>query len=157
MIILRDFKLSQKFLDQYKNTPVPWGYGTLSFTTYKRTYARRLETGEIEDWWQTVQRVVEGTFSIQKDHCNKLNLEWIQYRAQRSAQIMYDKIFNFKFLPPGRGLWAMGSEIVDKIGSCALNNCSYISTNDFNVDFTEPFCFTMDMSMLELSVLDCVQ
>jgi ribonucleoside-triphosphate reductase (thioredoxin) len=42
---------------------------------------------------------------------------------------MYDKIYNFKFLPPGRGLWAMGTPITeDKHLYAALNNCAFVST-----------------------------
>jgi ribonucleoside-triphosphate reductase (thioredoxin) len=142
------FKLTQKFLDEYKNKRVLWGYGDLGFTTYKRTYARKKSDGSLENWWETVQRVVEGTFSIQKKHCENFNLEWNAHKAQKSAQIMYDKIFNFKFSPPGRGLWAMGSAIIDKVGSAPLNNCAFVSTENINVDFSEPFTFVMDMSML---------
>ena len=43
---------------------------------------------------------------------------------------MYDKIFNFKFLPPGRGLWAMGTKLTDELELyAALNNCAFVSTN----------------------------
>ena len=43
---------------------------------------------------------------------------------------MYEKIFNFKFLPPGRGLWAMGSKVTDdKKLYTALNNCAFVSTD----------------------------
>lgn len=45
------------------------------------------------------------------------------------AKRMYDKIFNFKFLPPGRGLWAMGSKITEERSLyTALNNCAFVST-----------------------------
>jgi ribonucleoside-triphosphate reductase len=30
------------------------------------------------------------------------------------AMRMYDKIFTMKFLPPGRGLWAMGTPITEE-------------------------------------------
>ena len=43
---------------------------------------------------------------------------------------MYDKIYNMKFLPPGRGLWAMGTPIInDKKLYGALNNCAFVSTD----------------------------
>jgi hypothetical protein len=36
---------------------------------------------------------------------------------------MYTRIFKMKFLPPGRGLWAMGSPLTEKKGVyAALNN-----------------------------------
>lgn len=144
----RAFRLSEKFIDQYRDKEVPWGYGDLSYATYKRTYARKKEDGTTEEWHDTVRRVVEGCFEVQRAHCNNWRLEWIPSRAQKSAQIMYDKIFNFKFTPPGRGLWAMGTPIVDKIGSAGLQNCGFTTTSDIDKRFSEPFCFTMDMSML---------
>lgn len=148
---MRDFKLSDKFLDEYKNKEVQWGFEDLSYTIFKRSYARHLNEDKnerTEEWWECIKRVVEGVFSIQKGYCKKNNLEWNNARAQRSAQIMYDKIFNFKFTPPGRGLWAMGSPIIDLKGSACLQNCAYTSTKNLNLDATEPFLFMMDMSML---------
>ena len=149
---MRNFQLSEAFLEEYKNKQALWGYGALSYLTYKRSYARKLESGKTEEWYQTVQRVVEGTFSIQKKHCNSFNLEWNNRKAQKSAQIMYDKIFNFKMLLPGRGLWAMGTDIVDKVGSLPLTNCCNLTTEHINIDFTEPFCTLMDFSMLGCGV-----
>ena len=90
--------------------------------------------------------------AIQKSHCSTLNLRWNEEKAQRSAEIMYDKIFNMKFLPPGRGLWAMGTDMLWDKGSAALNNCAFISTDDIEKDPTEAFCFLMDMSMLGVGV-----
>ena len=63
---------------------------------------------------------------------------------------MYDKIFNFKFLPPGRGLWAMGTPLVSnrKLYN-ALNNCAFVSTDQEKIpDFIDTFLFLMDCSML---------
>lgn len=47
---------------------------------------------------------------------------------------MYEKIFNIKFLPPGRGLWAMGTKLTDeKHVYAALNNCAFVSTKQPSV------------------------
>ena len=54
------FKLSDKFLAQYEGQQPEWGFGDLSYFVYKRTYARTLEDGTQEEFWQTCQRVVEG-------------------------------------------------------------------------------------------------
>jgi hypothetical protein len=48
-----------------------------------------------------VQRVVEGTYSLQKEHIQSFHLGWDEEHGQRSAQEMYDLMFNMKFLPPG--------------------------------------------------------
>jgi len=67
---------------------------------------------------------------------------------------MYDKIYNFKFLPPGRGLWAMGTNITEKKGLyAALNNCAFVSTKSDDVDhFIKSFTFLMDSSMMGVGV-----
>jgi len=54
--------------------------------------------------------------------------------------------------PPGRGLWMMGTDYIYERGSAALNNCAFVSTDEIQVSFSEPFCFLMDMSMLGVGV-----
>ena len=68
---IRKFKLSEQFINPYKEAEVPWG--PVGYVTFKRTYARRLsefEDGAVgtEEWWQTCRRVIEGIFDIQKRH-----------------------------------------------------------------------------------------
>ena len=70
----RDFKLSPAFLEKYKDKPVAWGYGGLSYFVYKRTYAKQLADNSTEEWWQTIKRVVEGVYNVQKLHCAHLSL-----------------------------------------------------------------------------------
>jgi len=99
---MKKFKLSDAFIEKYKEVRPDWG--PMGEFVYLRTYSRRLENeNRNEYWWETVRRVVEGTFEIQKDYVQKLKLPWSNNKAQKSAQIMFDKMFNFKFLPPGRG------------------------------------------------------
>jgi hypothetical protein len=100
---VQEFKLSELFVEKFKTVKPSWG--AQGEFTYYRTYSRRVDNeNRNEVWWETVRRVVEGTFLIQKQHCADFKLPWKNDKAQRSAQIMFDKIFNFKFLPPGRGL-----------------------------------------------------
>lgn len=151
MLTKVDFQLPDEFVSSYASRKAPWG--PLGYFVYKRTYSRRIEGSDrTEEWHETVRRVVEGTYSIQKSHCAQLNLDWSEEEAQPSAQKMYDLIFNMKFLPPGRGLWAMGTDMIWEKGSAALNNCAFISTNKIEDDPAEPFCFLMDMSMLGVGV-----
>lgn len=117
------FKLSEVFLRDYVGKQPNWGYGALSYFTYKRTYARNIEGEDrTEEFWETLKRVVEGVFTIQKQHCVHYRLHWDNRRAQRTAQNMFRKMWEFKFLPPGRGLWAMGTKMIEEKGSAALNN-----------------------------------
>ncbi len=146
------FKLSEKFLDEYRGRQPNWG--PLGYVTFKRTYARTVpgEDGRTEEYWETVRRVVEGCYTIQQNHCRFLKLPWNPQKAQRSAQEMFRLMWGFKFLPPGRGLWMMGTDYIFERGSAALNNCAFVSTEDINFNFSEPFTFLMDMSMLGVGV-----
>ena len=150
---MEKFKLSEKFIDKYKRKKAPFGFNGLGELVYMRTYSRIKENGKNERWWETVQRVVEGTYSMQKNHIESLSLGWNAWQAQKSAQEMYDRIFNMKFLPPGRGLWAMGTAVTEEKGLyAALNNCAFVSTKTLKEDYAKPFCFLMDASMLGVGV-----
>ena len=143
------FRLTENFLSGYRYKKPPFGFNGLGELVYLRTYSRLKENGENERWWETVQRVVEGCFNMQKSWIEQHRLGWTAMKAQKSAQEMYDRIFNMKFLPPGRGLWAMGTDIVEKRGlAMALNNCAFTSTATIHEDRAKPFCFLMDVSML---------
>jgi len=146
------FKLTDNFLNQYKDQQPNWGFDTLSYFTYKRTYSRTLLDGSQEEFFDTIKRCVEGSFTIQMEHCKKSHLPWDAYKAQKSAQTMFKKMWEFKFLPPGRGLWTMGTPIVDKIGSASLCNCGFVSTKDIDKDFAEPFAWAADMLMLGVGI-----
>ena len=150
---MSNFKLSENFVSKYKRKKAPFGFNGLGELVYQRTYSRLKADGKNEQWWETVQRVVEGTFNMQKRHIDAHGLGWNAWKAQHSAQEMYDRIFNMKFLPPGRGLWAMGTAITEeKKLFAALNNCAFVSTESMSSEFSKPFCFLMDASMLGVGV-----
>lgn len=145
------FKIDEEFINEYRGKQPDWG--PLGYITYKRTYARIIEKeNRKEEFWETIRRVVEGCYSIQKEHCIKLSLPWNDDKAQKSAQIMFEKIWNFKFLPPGRGLWMMGTEFIARHGSMSLNNCGFASTQDINLKHSKAFEFVMDALMLGVGV-----
>jgi len=147
------FKLSENFINKYKRKKPPFGFNGLGELVYMRTYSRIKENGKNERWWETIQRVVEGTYSMQKNWIDQHQLGWNPWQAQASAQEMYDRMFNMKFLPPGRGLWAMGTAITEeKKLYAALNNCAFVSTKTLKDDYSKPFCFLMDASMLGVGV-----
>ena len=124
------FKLDPEFVESYREVPEPFGFNGLGHITYLRTYSRLMEDGTKERWFQTIERVVNGTYNMQKDWVEANQLEWKPKKAQNSAREMYRLIFEPKFSPPGRGLWAMGSPLTEKkkLYAC-LNNwyCSYTS------------------------------
>lgn len=148
-------QLDSDFIAKYAKATPPFGFNGLGELVYMRTYSRLKPNGENEKWFETIQRVVEGTYSLQKKHIEHLSLGWNEKQAQASAQEMYDRMFNMKFLPPGRGLWAMGTDIVNKKGLAAsLNNCGFVSTENMGTkdSFSKAFTFTMDMSMLGVGI-----
>lgn len=147
------FRLTDAFLDKYKKIKPPFGFNGLGELVYLRTYSRIKANGDNEKWWETIQRVVEGTFNMQKKWIEQHRLGWNAMKAQKSAQEMYDRMFHMKFLPPGRGLWAMGTPITEERGIyAALNNCAFVSTITIKEDLSKSFCFLMDMSMLGVGV-----
>jgi len=117
------FKLSPLFLARYEGKQPRWGFGDLSYFVYKRTYARIKPDGTQEEYFDTCRRVTEGVFNAQKSHCTSNRLPWNAYKSQKSAQEFFTRMWQFKFTPPGRGFWIMGTPMVDKVGSAALNNC----------------------------------
>ena len=150
---METFQLSENFINKYKRKKPPFGFNGLGELVYMRTYSRIKNNGKNERWWETIKRVVEGTYTMQKNHIESYQLGWNAWQAQKSAQEMYDRMFNMKFLPPGRGLWAMGTSITEERGLyAALNNCAFVSTSTIKDDYSKPFCFLMDASMLGVGV-----
>ncbi len=147
------FHLDEDFVLEYSTKPVKFGFNGLGEIVYLRTYSRLKSDGTKERWWETVERAVNGTFSIQKDHINQEGLEWSEAKGQRLAKKMYERIFAFKFLPPGRGLSMMGTDAVHVKGlAAALQNCGFVSTETIHKNFSEPFCFMMDASACGIGV-----
>ncbi|KDO21413.1 ribonucleoside-triphosphate reductase [Saprolegnia parasitica CBS 223.65] len=149
------FRLSDKFVATFREVPPPFGFNGLGELVYMRTYSREKDDGTKEQWYETVARVVNGTYSMQKRWFLERNLGWDEARAYASACEMYKRIFKMQFLPPGRGLWAMGSPITEERGLfAALNNCAFVSTEDMATrpSPADPFCFLMDAAMLGVGV-----
>lgn len=143
------FRLTDAFVNKYRTRRPPFGYNGLGELVYNRTYSRLRADGTKEKWYQTVERVVNGTYSLQKRHIEHHGLGWDEQMGQESAQEMYDRIWHMKFLPPGRGLSCMGAPVIEERGLfAALNNCGFVSTANIATDRSKPFCFLMDMSML---------
>ncbi|HEY9191112.1 MAG TPA: fused protease/ribonucleoside-triphosphate reductase, partial [Sulfurovum sp.] len=67
---------------------------------------------------------------------------------QRYAQKLATTMFEMKWLPPGRGLWIMGTEYIYERGSAALNNCGAVDTTDLSLAAE----WTMDMLMCGVGV-----
>ena len=150
----RVFRLSEKFLEPYKTQDVAWG--PVGYVTFKRTYARRVDDSNpdagTEEWWQTCRRVIEGMFTMQKRHCVEARLPWSDGKAQRTAKIAYNRLFNLKWTPPGRGLWMMGTDFVENRTGAGLFNCAFRSTQDIATKGGYLFQWIMDALMVGIGV-----
>ncbi|KAJ2498646.1 hypothetical protein GGH96_004147 [Coemansia sp. RSA 1972] len=149
------FSLDPDFVASYAQVKPPFGFNGLGEIVYRRTYSRLKPDGTREQWFETIERVVNGTFRRQQERAQHNVLGWDAREAQQKAQTMYDKIFTMKFLPPGRGLWAMGSALTEERRLfAALNNCAFVSTSKMwdTGKPSKPFAFLMDASMLGVGV-----
>jgi len=149
MLVEERFYLPDDVRAALRSRPIHWGFGAFSEAVYYRTYSRRKEDGGQETWADTVIRVVEGVMSIRKDHYKKIGRRWDEKRWTDIAIRMADAMFEMRFLPPGRGLWAMGTEYVFERGSHALNNCGFIDVTDSLADAA---AWLMDSLMLGVGV-----
>ena len=153
------FRLTEDFLTGYREKKVPWGYqdaagNSVGEITFLRTYSRLKEDGTKETWTDVCERVVNGMYSLQKDHAKMNRLPWSDAKAASSAKEAFDRLWNLKWTPPGRGLWVMGTPIVnEQRNSAALQNCAFVSTNSMTkLDPAKPFAFLMEASMLGVGV-----
>jgi ribonucleoside-triphosphate reductase (thioredoxin) len=153
------FKLSDDYVQGYKEKKAPFGYtdaagNSVGEITFLRTYSRLKEDGQKENWAEVCERVINGMYSIQKDHCKSQRLPWNDSRAQASAKEAFDRLFNLKWTPPGRGLWVMGTPLVNvQKNSAALQNCAFVSTLEMTKQNpAKPFAFLMEASMLGVGV-----
>jgi len=153
------FKLTNDFVEGYKNKVVPWGFkdvagNSVGEITFLRTYSRLKADGTKETWTDVCERVINGMYSLQKDHAKTNRLPWNDAKAQASAKEAFDRLFNLKWTPPGRGLWVMGTPLVnEQKNSAALQNCAFVSTNEMSKNNpAKPFAFLMEASMLGVGV-----
>ena len=153
------FRLSDDFVQGYRGKKAPFGYSdsagnSVGEITFLRTYSRKKEDGTKETWVDVCERVINGMYSIQKDHCKGQRLPWNDSKAQASAKEAFDRLFNLKWTPPGRGLWVMGTPLVNvEKNSAALQNCAFVSTAEMTKQNpAKPFAFLMEASMLGVGV-----
>ena len=153
------FRLSEDFVTKYSTTPAPFGFSdagsnSLGEITFIRTYSRMKEDGTKERWHEVCRRVIEGMYSVQKNHAKDNRLPWNDNKAQKSAQEAFQRMFELKWTPPGRGLWAFGTPMtMEKRNSASLQNCAMVSTRD--IDRNDPgalFAWVMDALMLGIGV-----
>lgn len=156
------FHLPDSFIEAYEQREPDWGFPigagqSLAELIYVDKYSALQEDGTKERWFETCRRCVEGYYSILKDHCKGNRTPWNDFKAMASAKDAYDRMYHFKWLPPGRGLQHMGRPIVHEEGhSSALQNCAFLSTSKLSAHSVEeailPFTRMMEMSMWGVGV-----
>lgn len=139
--------LDQAFVEGYRSIAPRWGFpsgpNSLGELVYRRTYRRG-----VSDWVDTLQRATEGTFEILQGHCEQHGLPFDTDIARQDAREFFSRMFHFKWTPPGRGLWMMGTDFIRMRGSMALQSCAYVTTEFIDLELDKPFRFLMDVSML---------
>ncbi len=139
----RCFTLNERTKKMIHRIKPEFGFGGLGGVVFYRTYSRKKPNGKNENWGDVVIRVMEGVMSIRKNHAIKNHLPWDEEYWQKYALKMSQYMATMKFLPPGRGLWACGTDFMYERGSAALNNCGAISTKDLPI----AVAWSMDMLM----------
>lgn len=113
----------------------PWG--PIGYTTYKRTYARRLNENDpnspTEEFQDTVDRVIKA--------CNK-QLD-VGFTPEEESELR-GLFLNLKGSVAGRFWWQLGTKTVDRLGLLSLQNCAFTIVNDP----IRPFVWAMDALML---------
>lgn len=141
------FTLNSRVLE----TMIPeFGYDGFGEIVFYRTYSRTTKDGRQETWADVVKRVIEGVFSIRKDHYIRNRIPWDEQFWQNYATRMAISLFKLEWCAPGRGLWAMGTDFVKERGAMALYNCAYIELT--TGDLPETFAWLMDSLMCGVGV-----
>lgn len=145
MIVNERFWLEKRYTKNLaSNFPHSFGFNGFGEVTYFRTYSRN-DFNKQETWLDTCIRVINGCMSIRKDWYRKVGLRWDEQKWQLIASEMLETMYQMKWLAPGRGLWAMGSDHVFNVGSMALNNCANTSISPDN--FSNDIGWAMDALM----------
>jgi adenosylcobalamin-dependent ribonucleoside-triphosphate reductase len=109
----------------------PWS--SVGYLTYKRTYSRRKADGTLEEFPDTITRIL--------DSCrDQLNVGFTEDEEQRLANYLA----SLKGTVAGRFLWQMGTDTVGRLGLASLQNCAFVTVDDP----VRPFTWAFDMLML---------
>ena len=121
--VIQRFILNKSTCKELKELTPNFGFNGLGELVFRRTYSRNNE-----DWCDVVIRVIQGCMSIRKEHFYRSSLLWEDEKWQTFASDMALSLFHMEWLPPGRGLWMMGTDFTYERGSMSLNNCFQVQT-----------------------------
>lgn len=124
--------ITPDFIAQYVEKTPPWGFNGLGEIVYKRTYSRYLEPlGRKEHFFETLARAINGAQAIGAGY------------TKDEAERLFDYMFNLKCLFSGRGLWQLGTPLVEQMSGASLVNC-WMTT----ISKVDDFKFLMDHLMV---------
>ena len=116
---------------QLDGIETPWS--TVGYLTYKRTYARTQEDGSVEEFKDTIVRVINA--------CDEqLKCGFTPAEELRLAKYMLE----LKCSVAGRFLWQLGTSTVGRLGLASLQNCAFTVVDDP----IKPFTWAMDFLAL---------
>lgn len=150
MYVTHRFTLDPYTVDLLKDMEPKFGYNGFGEFVFYRTYSRVNKEGKQEEWYDVVIRVIEGMMSIRKDYYLKNMIPWYEDGWQSIAMQMALSMFDMHWLPPGRGLWAMGTDFIYERGGMALYNCAF--TDIQFVCLEDDLGWMMDSLMLGVGV-----
>ena len=151
MYVSEFFTLNEATVAMLQRMNPDFGYDGFGEVVFARTYSRfNHYLGKQESWADVVIRVVNGVFSIRKDWYVKNRIDWNESFWQDFARQFAISLFKMEWMPPGRGLWAMGTSFIYERGSMSLYNCAY--TEIRGDTFAEDIEWMMDSLMLGVGV-----
>ena len=95
-------------------------WSNLSKIVYKRTYARKHD-GKLENWTDTINRVINGNLRLVDN----------KFIGRNEKERLFYFLSNRKATPAGRGLWFSGVSAFEEYGGKALNNCWFLTADDW--------------------------
>jgi intein/homing endonuclease len=132
--------LEESFIEKYKNSTPP--FTELGKFVYYRTYSRWLEDkGRRENWFETCERVVNYSLSLEYKHRIKNSLPVDIQKMKKEAETLFDNMFNLRQFPSGRSMWVGGTIAAEKYPTANFN-CSGLVLNSF-YDFIDLFYLLM--------------
>lgn len=141
-LVRHRFSLDSSFVSSLRKEKPNFGFNGFGEFIFYRTYSRMINNRQ-ESWADVVVRVVDGVFSIRKDFYLKNYIYWNEPFWQKYAKEFAKRLFDMCWLPPGRGLWAMGTNYIYERGSMALYNCAFVDLNN-----TDPYALPNSYSWL---------
>lgn len=145
------FLLNGDTCDKLHRMKPNFGYDGFGEIVFYRTYSRIKPDGGQESWADVVIRVINGCMTIRKDWYIKNAIKWDDEYWQKYATGMALSMFRMEWLPPGRGMWAMGTPFVYDKGAMALNNCGFTKLGG-NSRLSDDLHWLMDALMLGVGV-----